>query len=375
MEPRVARRGRANPPPPPGRLRRRLRTARGRGSVFRRWPRPGARSRTCLRAWSRSRWSLPTTASATAATGCWRRSASTRATGSRQPAKRRPAPGLTPPGRSSWPSEGARMRGSTGTRRTSEAALDMLLAVDPHEALRLCVALWPFWLRRIDLEEGHRRLEEALAAVPERTETREAALLAASALDLRAGRPTAPRRQWSSAGRSPRRSAIHGRTGSRSTSPAALRSRGTTPPPPSTTSKQRAGPRAARRLCRSGGTGRVFARRRALATGRPRGRRTSRRGEHRRVRAARRQHRADPDAGQRRRHAPGRVRARAAKGVRGHPPAVRAGPCARPPSVTSLPTRRRSRGSAATRTDRGSCWTRASRSSDARETGAGNPTL
>ena len=60
--------------------------------------------------------------------------------------------------------------------------------MDPHEALRLCVALWPFWLRRIDLEEGHRRLEEALAAVPERTETREAALLAASALDLRAGR-------------------------------------------------------------------------------------------------------------------------------------------------------------------------------------------
>ena len=69
-----------------------------------------------------------------------------------------------------------------------QAALDTLLAVDPPEALRLCVALWPFWLRRIDLEEGHRRLEEALAAVPDRTETREAALLAASALDLRAGR-------------------------------------------------------------------------------------------------------------------------------------------------------------------------------------------
>jgi predicted ATPase len=69
-----------------------------------------------------------------------------------------------------------------------QAALDTLLAVDQPAALRLCVALWPFWLRRIDLEEGHRRLEEALAAVPERTETRAAALLAASALDLRAAR-------------------------------------------------------------------------------------------------------------------------------------------------------------------------------------------
>ena len=69
-----------------------------------------------------------------------------------------------------------------------QAALDTLLAVDQPAALRLCVALWPFWLRRIDLEEAHRRLEEALAAVPERTETRAAALLAASALDLRAAR-------------------------------------------------------------------------------------------------------------------------------------------------------------------------------------------
>jgi len=68
------------------------------------------------------------------------------------------------------------------------AALDTLLADDPPKALRFCVALGPFWLRRIDLEEGHRRLEEALAAVPERTETRAAALLAASTLDLRAGR-------------------------------------------------------------------------------------------------------------------------------------------------------------------------------------------
>jgi predicted ATPase len=69
-----------------------------------------------------------------------------------------------------------------------QTALDTLLVVDKPQALRFCVALWPYWLRRIDLEEGHRRLEEALAAVPDRTETRAAALLAASALDLRAGR-------------------------------------------------------------------------------------------------------------------------------------------------------------------------------------------
>ena len=33
------------------------------------------------------------------------------------------------------------------------------------------VALLPFWMRRIDLSEGHRRLEQSLAAAPERTAT------------------------------------------------------------------------------------------------------------------------------------------------------------------------------------------------------------
>jgi predicted ATPase len=66
-------------------------------------------------------------------------------------------------------------------------ALDTLLDQDPGEALRLCLALWPFWLRRIDLEEAHRRFEHALAAVPERTAMRAEALLAAAALELRAG--------------------------------------------------------------------------------------------------------------------------------------------------------------------------------------------
>ena len=66
-------------------------------------------------------------------------------------------------------------------------AHDVLLAHDSREALRYCVALSPFWLRRIDLQEAHRRFTEALAAAPEHTELRASALLAASAIDLRAG--------------------------------------------------------------------------------------------------------------------------------------------------------------------------------------------
>jgi predicted ATPase len=67
------------------------------------------------------------------------------------------------------------------------AAHDALLAREPQEALRYCVALSPFWLRRIDLQEGQRRLSESLAAAPERTALRAAALLAMSAIDYRAG--------------------------------------------------------------------------------------------------------------------------------------------------------------------------------------------
>jgi predicted ATPase len=67
------------------------------------------------------------------------------------------------------------------------AAHDVLLARDPAEALRYCLALSPFWLRRIDLEEAHRRFGVALAAAPERTGLRAAALLAISAVDFRSG--------------------------------------------------------------------------------------------------------------------------------------------------------------------------------------------
>ena len=67
------------------------------------------------------------------------------------------------------------------------AALDTLLARDPQDALRFCVALWPFWLRRIDLDEAQRRFAQALAAAPERTALRAEALSAAAAFDFRGG--------------------------------------------------------------------------------------------------------------------------------------------------------------------------------------------
>ncbi len=67
------------------------------------------------------------------------------------------------------------------------AAHDVLLAGEPSDGLRYCLALSQFWLRRIDLEEAHRRFSVALATAPERTELRAAALLAASAIDYRSG--------------------------------------------------------------------------------------------------------------------------------------------------------------------------------------------
>ncbi len=67
------------------------------------------------------------------------------------------------------------------------AALDTLLTHESHDALRLCVALWPFWLRRIDLDEAQRRFAQALAAAPEHSALRAEALFAAAALDFRGG--------------------------------------------------------------------------------------------------------------------------------------------------------------------------------------------
>ena len=68
------------------------------------------------------------------------------------------------------------------------AALEWLLEHEPDDALRLCVALLPFWLRRIDLHSAKRRFEDALAAAGGRPTTlRAEALLAAAAIEYRSG--------------------------------------------------------------------------------------------------------------------------------------------------------------------------------------------
>ncbi|HUA07485.1 MAG TPA: tetratricopeptide repeat protein [Solirubrobacteraceae bacterium] len=66
-------------------------------------------------------------------------------------------------------------------------ALDSLFDRDPGAALGMCLDLLPFWLRRIDLDEGRRRFDKALAATRERTMLRARALLAAASIDLRSG--------------------------------------------------------------------------------------------------------------------------------------------------------------------------------------------
>lgn len=66
-------------------------------------------------------------------------------------------------------------------------ALGTLLERNPADALRLCVALWPFWMRRLGLDEAQRRFTRALAAVPEQTPLRARGLLRAAAIDFRSG--------------------------------------------------------------------------------------------------------------------------------------------------------------------------------------------
>ena len=65
--------------------------------------------------------------------------------------------------------------------------LDTLLESRPADALRLCVALWPHWMRRIDLREAQRRFDEALALAPQCTAVRARGLLRAAAVDFRSG--------------------------------------------------------------------------------------------------------------------------------------------------------------------------------------------
>ena len=83
-----------------------------------------------------------------------------------------------------------RERGSPRLDREAanlRTALDTLLARDTPSALRLCVALLPFWLRRIDLEEAKRRFAAALETTEGQTALRAEALLAAAAIHFRSG--------------------------------------------------------------------------------------------------------------------------------------------------------------------------------------------
>src|SRR5206468_2269579 len=67
------------------------------------------------------------------------------------------------------------------------AGLRFLLDRRPHDALRMCAVLVPFWLRRIELEEARRRLDEALAACPDQSSLAADVLLAAAAIEFRSG--------------------------------------------------------------------------------------------------------------------------------------------------------------------------------------------
>jgi predicted ATPase len=67
------------------------------------------------------------------------------------------------------------------------AALRTTLKSAPDDALRFCVALWPFWMRRIDLDAAQRRFASALAATTQRTALRTRALLRAAAIHFRSG--------------------------------------------------------------------------------------------------------------------------------------------------------------------------------------------
>jgi tetratricopeptide (TPR) repeat protein len=82
------------------------------------------------------------------------------------------------------------LRGSPRLDRDAangRAAMETLLERSPEDALRLCIVLFPFWLRRIDLHQAQVRFEQALAGAPARNALRAEALLAAAAIDLRAG--------------------------------------------------------------------------------------------------------------------------------------------------------------------------------------------
>jgi predicted ATPase len=67
------------------------------------------------------------------------------------------------------------------------AALGYLLDTGSGDAVQLAIALLPFWLRRIDLEEARRTFAAVVEAAPDGTALRAEALLAAAAIEFRSG--------------------------------------------------------------------------------------------------------------------------------------------------------------------------------------------
>ena len=66
-------------------------------------------------------------------------------------------------------------------------ALETLLEADPGEALRLSAAVWPFWLRRIELPEARHWLGESLERAKGDSPERIGALLGHAAIEFRSG--------------------------------------------------------------------------------------------------------------------------------------------------------------------------------------------
>jgi predicted ATPase len=66
-------------------------------------------------------------------------------------------------------------------------ALEALIDADPQQALRLTAAVWPFWLRRIELSEARHWLGQALDRAPDDSPERITALLGHAAIEFRSG--------------------------------------------------------------------------------------------------------------------------------------------------------------------------------------------
>ena len=81
----------------------------------------------------------------------------------------------------------SQLSGLDPERGNLRAALETLLAHDPAAALRLCARVWPFWVRRIELSEARRWLDEALERAPEPSLARVRALLGHAAVEYRSG--------------------------------------------------------------------------------------------------------------------------------------------------------------------------------------------